>query len=210
MLADVARAAAAVDAAGGAAVPLHALVETHGALREVAGHRRTPAHRVAVVRADGLRVGAPRRHPASAMGVKGQFEHPLVVRAKLEIAAACHRHGKVPSHCVVTEFKHAMRRCRTRRRGPAAVRLHAHVEHPPGADPPIVEAFTPSVAEVDQAVEIIQAAQAAQLGADPAPRHAARPGQLPLLLADHRPGASHVLHRRPAVAGRGARRATSR
>jgi citrate lyase subunit beta/citryl-CoA lyase len=28
-----------------------------------------------------------------------------VVRAKLEIAAACHAHGKVPSHCVVTEFK---------------------------------------------------------------------------------------------------------
>ena len=35
-VADVARAAAAIDAAGGARVPLHALVETHGALREVA------------------------------------------------------------------------------------------------------------------------------------------------------------------------------
>lgn len=39
------------------------------------------------------------------MGVQGQFEHPLVLRAKLEIAAACHAHGKVASHCVVTEFK---------------------------------------------------------------------------------------------------------
>ena len=43
--------------------------------------------------------------PASAMGSVGQFEHPLVVRAKLEIVSACHAHGKVPSHCVVTEFK---------------------------------------------------------------------------------------------------------
>lgn len=34
----------------------------------------------------------------------GQFTHLLVVRAKLEIASACHAHGKVPSHCVVTEF----------------------------------------------------------------------------------------------------------
>jgi citrate lyase subunit beta/citryl-CoA lyase len=50
--------------------------------------------------------------PESAMRVEGQnssqdlgqFSHPLVVRAKLEIAAACHAHGKVPSHCVVTEF----------------------------------------------------------------------------------------------------------
>ncbi len=31
-------------------------------------------------------------------GVQGQFEHPLVLRAKLEIAAACHAHGKVASH----------------------------------------------------------------------------------------------------------------
>jgi citrate lyase subunit beta/citryl-CoA lyase len=42
--------------------------------------------------------------PASAMASAGQFTHPLVVRAKLEIASACHAHGKVPSHCVVTEF----------------------------------------------------------------------------------------------------------
>ena len=42
--------------------------------------------------------------PADGMGAAGQFTHPLVVRAKLEIASACHAHGKVPSHCVVTEF----------------------------------------------------------------------------------------------------------
>jgi hypothetical protein len=35
------------------------------------------------------------------------------------------------------------------------------VEHPPGADPPIVDAFTPTVAEIDEAIEILQAAQAA-------------------------------------------------
>ena len=36
--------------------------------------------------------------------MQGQFTHPLVVRAKLEIASACHAHGKVPSHSVITEF----------------------------------------------------------------------------------------------------------
>lgn len=35
----------------------------------------------------------------------GQFSHPLVVQAKLQIASACHAYGKTPSHCVVTEFK---------------------------------------------------------------------------------------------------------
>ena len=39
------------------------------------------------------------------MRTPGQFTHPLVVRAKLEIAAACHAHGKVPSHNVTTDIK---------------------------------------------------------------------------------------------------------
>ena len=72
---------------------------------------------------------AARSRP-SGMGVQGQFTHPLVVRAKLEIASACHAHGKVPSHGVVTEFKDqaAFRAARARSQ---RVRLHAHVEHPP-------------------------------------------------------------------------------
>ncbi len=45
--------------------------------------------------------------PASAMTAEGQFTHPIVVRAKVEIAAACHAFGKTPSHSVVTEFSDA-------------------------------------------------------------------------------------------------------
>jgi citrate lyase beta subunit len=58
-----------------------------------------------LLRPDGLCLGPWRRHSRIRHDGAGQFEHPLVVRAKLEIAAACHAHGKVPSHCVVTEFK---------------------------------------------------------------------------------------------------------
>ncbi|MFX8929947.1 hypothetical protein ABTN05_19490, partial [Acinetobacter baumannii] len=35
----------------------------------------------------------------------GQFSHPLIQRAKLEIAAACHAYSKVPSHNVTTEIR---------------------------------------------------------------------------------------------------------
>ena len=90
-------------------VPLHALVETHGALREVqalAAHPRIESLSFGLMDFVSAHRGAI---PLSAMGVKGQFEHPLVLRAKLEIAAACHGHGKTPSHCVVTEFKHTSR-----------------------------------------------------------------------------------------------------
>ena len=159
---DVERAIHAIDAAGGHGIPLHALVETHGALREVMAIAAVPrieslsfglmdfvsAHRGAV--------------PLSAMGVPGQFEHPLVVRAKLEIAAACHAHGKVPSHCVVTEFKHAaaLQAAATR-----AAREFGYTRmwsiHPSQVET-IVEAFSPTTAEVDLAVEILLAAQDAQ------------------------------------------------
>jgi citrate lyase subunit beta/citryl-CoA lyase len=86
-------------------LPLHVLIETHGALRDVMAIAALPrveslsfglmdfvsAHRGAI--------------PLAGMSAQGQFQHPLVVRAKLEIAAACHASAKVPSHSVVTEFK---------------------------------------------------------------------------------------------------------
>jgi citrate lyase subunit beta / citryl-CoA lyase len=165
-LADARRAIAHVEqvihrSGRGAKLPLHALVETHGALRDVHAIAALPrieslsfglmdfvsAHRGAI--------------PQSAMGAKGQFEHPLVVRAKLEIAAACHAAAKVPSHCVVTEFKDeiAIGEAATR-----AAREFGYTRmwsiHPAQIEP-IVEAFAPSVAEIDEAVEIIGAAQAA-------------------------------------------------
>jgi citrate lyase subunit beta / citryl-CoA lyase len=160
--ADVQRAVHAIDRLGGAAVPLHALIETHGALLEVnaiAAHPRIQSLSFGLMDFVSAHRGAI---PASAMGAKGQFEHPLVVRAKLEIAAACHTHAKVPSHCVVTEFKHkrALMDAAT-----LACRQFGYTRmwsiHPDQIRP-IVDAFTPSVAEVDQAVEIIVAAHAAQ------------------------------------------------
>lgn len=165
-LADVERAAAAVDDAAGRAglerrVPLHALVETHGALREVgaiAAHPRIESLSFGLMDFVSAHRGAI---PQSAMSVAGQFTHPLVVRAKLEIAAACHGHAKVPSHCVVTEFKHeaALQAAATR-----AAREFGYMRmwsiHPSQIRP-IVDAFAPTTAEVDQAIEIILAAQAA-------------------------------------------------
>ena len=160
--AEVQQAAAAIDAGGGAHIPLHALVETHGALRDVhalAAHPRIESLSFGLMDFVSAHRGAI---PQSAMGVQGQFDHPLVVRAKLEIAAACHAEGKVPSHCVVTEFKdtgalQAAAESAAQRFGYTRMwSIH------PAQIRPIVDAFTPSAAEIDQAIEILQAAQAAQ------------------------------------------------
>ena len=164
---DLQRAADAIDSATRGAgvqrsIPLHALVETHGALREVfalASHPRIESLSFGLMDFVSAHRGAI---PQTAMGVPGQFEHPLVVRAKLEIAAACHAHRKVPSHCVVTEFRRASALQEAAGR---AARQFGYLRmwsiHPAQIQP-IVEAFTPSAAEVDQAIAIIRAAQSAQ------------------------------------------------
>jgi citrate lyase subunit beta/citryl-CoA lyase len=95
------------------------------------------------------------------MGAAGQFDHPLIVRAKLEIAAACHAHGKTPSHCVVTEFKDT-------RALEAAVGMARELlgytrmwSIHPAQVRTIVAAFAPAAAEIAQAVQILRAAEAA-------------------------------------------------
>ena len=161
-LADVQRAAAAIDALSGGAIPLHALIETHGALREVfaiAAHPRIESLSFGLMDFVSAHRGAI---PQSAMSGAGQFKHPLVQRAKLEIAAACHAALKTPSHCVFTEFKDT-RALQTA--AETASRLLGYTRmwsiHPSQIRT-IVDAFSPTVAELDGAIEIISAAQAAQ------------------------------------------------
>jgi citrate lyase subunit beta/citryl-CoA lyase len=99
--------------------------------------------------------------PSSGMGVEGQFTHPLVVRAKLEIASACHAHGKVPSHCVVTEFSdlEAIKL--------AALKASRELGYTrmwsihPSQIRPVLEAMAPSAHEIEQAAELIEAARRA-------------------------------------------------
>ena len=143
-------------------LPVHVLIETHGALREVeaiAAHADVESLSFGLMDFVSAHRGAI---PASAMGAAGQFTHPLVVRAKLAIAAACHGRAKTPSHCVVTEFNDldAVADAATR-----ASREFGYTRmwsiHPNQIEP-IVTAFAPSAAEVDMAIEIIDAAQAAQ------------------------------------------------
>ncbi len=161
-LADVAAAAAAIDAAGGAAIPLHALIETHGALAEVAA---IAAHPRIESLSFGLMDFVSAHHgaiPASAMGVRGQFEHPLVLRAKLEIAAACHAHAKVPSHAVVAEFNDTQALKAAARRAARELGYTRMWSIHPAQVRPIVEAFAPETDELAAAIEILSAAQAAQ------------------------------------------------
>jgi citrate lyase subunit beta/citryl-CoA lyase len=166
-LADVNRACDEIDHlirvhGHGRRVPLHFLIETHGALREVdaiAAHPRIESLSFGLMDFVSAHRGAI---PGRAMSMEGQFSHPLVLRAKLEIAAACHAHGKTPSHCVVTEFGN---RSAIQEAAQKACRELGYTRmwsiHP-NQIRPIVDAFAPTAAEVDLAVDIITLAQAGQ------------------------------------------------
>jgi citrate lyase subunit beta/citryl-CoA lyase len=173
-LAQVEQALALIDPAAQASgraspMPVHVLIESPAAVLQVASmvaHPRVASASFGLMDFVSAHGGAI---PASAMASRGgspdapdQFNHPLVLRAKLEIAAACHAHGKVPAHCVVTEFKDAARVA-------AAARLASrHLGYTrmwsihPDQIQPILEAFAPSVSEVDTAAEVLLAAQAAR------------------------------------------------
>ena len=160
-VADVLQAVSALEAADAAELPLHVLIESplavHNAF-EIAAHPRVQSLSFGLMDFVSAHAGAI---PADGMGAAGQFSHPLVVRAKLAIASAAHAYGKVPSHCVVTEFNDtdAMR---TAARNAASEFGYTRMWsiHPTQIRP-IVEAFAPSAAEVDQAIEVLRAAQAA-------------------------------------------------
>jgi citrate lyase subunit beta/citryl-CoA lyase len=165
-LADFEQAACEIDRLSDAAgltrrIPLQALVETHGALQQVqalAAHPRIESLSFGLMDFVSAHRGAI---PQWGMSVKGQFEHPLVVRAKLEIAAACHAAGKVPSHCVVTEFKDEQALQAAAEQASRSFGYTRMWSIHPNQIRPIVDAFSPSAAEIDMAVEIINAARAA-------------------------------------------------
>jgi citrate lyase subunit beta/citryl-CoA lyase len=140
-------------------IPVHVLIETHGALRDVqriAAHPRIESLSFGLMDFVSAHRGAI---PATGMSARGQFIHPLVVRAKLEIAAACHGHAKTPSHCVVTEFNDADAITAAATRASREFGYTRMWSIHPNQILPIVEAFAPTAAEVDHAIEIVCAAQ---------------------------------------------------
>jgi len=95
-------------------LPLHALIESPLAVRhasfDIAAHPRVQSLSFGLMDFVSAHGGAI---PATAMGLghsggaaraPSQFPHPLVLPRQAGDRSACHAFGKVPSHCVVTEF----------------------------------------------------------------------------------------------------------
>jgi citrate lyase subunit beta / citryl-CoA lyase len=170
--ADVQQAAQLIGAAGGEHIPLHVLIESSAAVSkafEIAAHPRVQSISFGLMDFVSSHGGAI---PASAMSAQGQFTHPLVIRAKLEIAAACHAHGKVPSHCVVTEFADTSKMQQAARQASQELGYTRMWSIHPAQVRPILQAFMPDAAAINIASKIIE------LGASKAWAPASFQGQL--------------------------------
>jgi citrate lyase subunit beta/citryl-CoA lyase len=165
---DVLQALASINrictAAGRQAPPLQVLIETHGALADVwkiAALPQVQSLSFGVMDFVSAHHGAI---PAAAMRSPGQFDHPLVRRAKLEIAAACHLHGKIASHNVTTDINDPTTVAGDARRAAQEFGYTRMWSIHPGQIQPIVQAMSPSAEEADMAAQILLKAEAVQWG----------------------------------------------
>jgi len=156
-LADVHTAVNAIDQAGATQLPLHVLIESPAAVHrafDMAAHPRVESLSFGLMDFVSAHGGAI---PSAGMGSQGQFTHPLVLRAKLEIASACHAHGKVPAHGVVTEYSDLSAIENAARRANHELGFTRMWSIHPAQIRPILAAMSPDAAEVAKACEIILA-----------------------------------------------------
>jgi citrate lyase subunit beta/citryl-CoA lyase len=155
---DVIKAEQALLVASADHLPLHVLIESPAAVHrafEIAAHPRVQSLSFGLMDFVSAHGGAI---PADGMSSQGQFTHPLVVRAKLEIASACHAYGKVPSHGVVTEFNDIAAMTAAARRAARELGYTRMWSIHPSQIRPILEAFAPSESEIEDATKIIATA----------------------------------------------------
>lgn len=140
-------------------IPVHVLIETHGALKE--------AWEISAI--DWIQVldfgmmdfvsdhqGAI---PASCMRSPGQFDHPLLARAKSEMVAAALANGVVPAHNVTLDLKNPYQTYKDAERARNEFGFLRMWSIYPTQIQSIVDAMKPDYSEVNDAANILIAAQ---------------------------------------------------
>lgn len=145
-------------------LPLHILIETHGALRDVQRIATLPWLQVLDFGLMDFVSGHHGAIPASAMKSPGQFEHRLIARAKTEVVAAALANGLVPAHNVTLDLKNPYTTWQDARRARLEFGFLRQWSIHPVQIRPIVEAMRPDWSEVETAAAILLAAQAADWG----------------------------------------------
>jgi citrate lyase subunit beta / citryl-CoA lyase len=148
----------------GREIPVHVLIETHGALHDAWRIAALPHVQVLDFGLMDFVSGHHGAIHASNMRSPGQFEHPLIVRAKTEVASAALAHGVVPAHNVSLDLRNTYNVFRDAWRARSDFGFLRMWSIHPSQVQPIVDAMKPDLGEVTDAANILLAAQRANWG----------------------------------------------
>ncbi|TQV72900.1 CoA ester lyase [Aliikangiella marina] len=145
-------------------IPIHVLVETHGALKEVWKIAEVEWIQVLDFGMMDFVSGHNGAIPAACMRSPGQFDHPLLARAKTEMVAAALANGIVPAHNVTLDLKNAEQTLSDAKRARNEFGFLRMWSIYPTQIQAIVDAMKPDYSEVEDAQGILLAAQEADWG----------------------------------------------
>ncbi len=145
-------------------IPIHILIETHGALRDVHRIAQLPWLQVLDFGLMDFVSGHHGAIPALCMRSPGQFEHRLIARAKAELVAAALACGVIPAHNVTLDLKNPHQAYADARRARMEFGFLRQWSIYPTQIQAIVDAMRPDHGETETAAAILLAAQAADWG----------------------------------------------
>ena len=145
-------------------IPIHALIETHGALKEIWKIAEVDWIQVLDFGMMDFVSGHYGAIPASCMRSPGQFDHPLLARAKTEMVAAALANGIVPAHNVTLDLKNTEQTKSDASRARNEFGFMRMWSIYPTQVEAIVDAMKPDYSEVEDAQGILLAAQKAEWG----------------------------------------------
>lgn len=145
-------------------IPIHVLIETHGALRDVQEIASQPWMQVLDF---GLMDFVSAHHgaiPESCMKSPGQFEHALIARAKSTVVATALANGVIPAHNVTLDLKDKYKTFQDASRARNEFGFLRMWSIYPTQIDSIVDAMTPDFSLVQKGSEILLKAQQADWG----------------------------------------------
>ena len=145
-------------------IPIHILIETHGALRDVHKIATLPWLQVLDFGLMDFVSGYQGAIPASNMRSPGQFEHKLIARAKAEVTQAALSNHVIPCHNVTLDLKNAYQTYADAHRARNEFGFMRMWSIYPTQIQAIVDAMKPDFTELEAAQGILIAAQDASWG----------------------------------------------
>jgi len=145
-------------------IPIHVLIETHGALLEVEEIASLPWMQVVDFGLMDFISGYHGAIPASCMKSPGQFDHELLRRAKAKVSAAAFAHGVVPAHNVTLDLKNQYQTYADAKRAHDEFGFLRMWSIYPTQIRSIIDAMQPNFTEVQTGCDILVKAQDASWG----------------------------------------------